>query len=308
MCDQNKTRFSSDFPTEEIRRAVENSAGRRRILIDAEEGPNLDEDSYTDLDASPLSPELLAQVPRQITPNSSARRQLGPRLEATYDESVSVVPGTQMDPSPPPDEFESQLHIARFMTTFATTVREREGGGQEFTTRERVEESDDGTGGGWYDNSTNDRNGTDENIFSDPLFESPPPPPCFDYESEPPPQSGVESDGSDSLSSTEKKKRKRLRRKKDRRKKCKKSKKGRKVKGRSKKRRPIESSSGELSEGNESVDDSRCNSSDPPTPPPMALTQLTPPSPSPPPPLPPSQCRHLSNMKIPVTLRIQVNT
>ena len=101
MCDQNKTRFSSDFPTEEIRWAVEDSAGRRRILIDAEEGPNLDEDSYTDLDASPLSPELLAQVPRQITPNSSARRQLGPRLEATYDESVSVVPGTQMGPPPP---------------------------------------------------------------------------------------------------------------------------------------------------------------------------------------------------------------
>ena len=72
------------------------------------------------------------------------------------------------------------------MTTFATTVREREGGEQESTIRERVEESDDGTGGGWYDNSTNDRNGTDENIFNDPPFESPPPPPCFDYESEPP--------------------------------------------------------------------------------------------------------------------------
>ena len=87
MGDQNKTRISSSFPNEEFRRAVEDSAGRRRILIDADEGPNLDEDSYTDLDASPLSPELLSQVPRQITPNSSARRQLGPRLQATFDES-----------------------------------------------------------------------------------------------------------------------------------------------------------------------------------------------------------------------------
>ena len=100
MGDQNKTRISSSFPNEEFGRAVEDSAGRRRILIDAEEGPNLDEESYTDIDASPLSPELLSplHVPRQITPNSSARRQLGPRLQATFDESE--IQGTQMGPPP----------------------------------------------------------------------------------------------------------------------------------------------------------------------------------------------------------------
>mmetsp|Transcript_10993 Transcript_10993/g.21763 ORF Transcript_10993/g.21763 Transcript_10993/m.21763 type:complete len:84 (+) Transcript_10993:60-311(+) len=83
--------------------------------MDAGEGLNLSEDSYTDLGSgSPQSPELLSQVrqpPRQITPNSSARRELGPRLDETFEENENVVQGTQIDPVPPED-FDAQLNIA----------------------------------------------------------------------------------------------------------------------------------------------------------------------------------------------------
>ena len=172
--------------------------------MDADEGPNLDEDSYTDLGSdSPQSPELLSQVrqpPRQITPNSSARRQLGPRLEETFEESENEVQGTQMDPVPPED-FDSQLNIARFMANFATTVREREVGVVETTrcrtdiqdgrgyehreiaeeldeernfavNREIVDESDDGVGGGLYeDDCTHDGNGMGRGVEADKISE-----------------------------------------------------------------------------------------------------------------------------------------